>query len=178
VVTSALYALVLIVLELKMIGREAIILVTTTVMPIAGALWAVGLTHGWGSLLFRMFFGWLYSQPLVVVCLALSGSLLGLFQTDGPGTIFVKIAILLTALSMAGIFAVGTSFGSSLGVGALIVMMRRTAGMVSSRLPSGGGSAPSAPAAPAGPAVAGVARGSGGGTAATQRAWRPAMGTS
>jgi hypothetical protein len=176
--SSGLYALVLIVLEVKMIFRQAIIIVATTVMPIAGALWAVGLTHGWGTLLFRMFFGWLFAQPLVVACLALSASMLGLFQTDGPGVIFVKTSILLVAISMAGIFAVGvTGGGSAFNLGALMLIMRRTTGMVSSRLGRFGGGSSPAPPTPSAPVQPGMARGTGGGTAASSRAWRPAFGT-
>lgn len=172
-VTSTLYALFLLVLEAKMILREGVIVVGTTIMPVSGILWAVAITHGWGVKMLALFFGWLFSQPLVVACLALSGSLLSLFLTEGPAVILVKIAILFLAIKLASFL--GASLGGSgmFGLAGLLFLLRRT-GALARR--SGGGTSPASPAPAAPPAVAGMAGGTGGGTGATGRAWRPAYG--
>src|SRR5207302_351533 len=113
--TSLLYAIVLLILELKLIFREAVLIVTDVVMPISGVLWAFRITRGWGLQLYRLFFGWLFGQPLVVVCLALGGALLTLFNvTDSAGQVLVKVAILFVALKVVSILA-----GGGLGGGGL-----------------------------------------------------------
>lgn len=176
IIGSLVYALVLIVLELKLILREAVLIIGSVVMPIAGVLWAAGITRGWGIILFRLFFGWLFGQPLVVACLALAGSLLGLLNlSDSAGEFLVKIAILFAAIKLVSIFA-GGGLGDSgmFGLAGVLFLMRR-AQSIARRSSSGGGSAP-APTPPAAPPQPGVAGGTGGGSAATGRPWRPALG--
>lgn len=174
-VTSLIFAVILILLEVKMIYREAILLVTSTVMPIAGVLWAFKITRGWGVVLFRLFFGWTFGQPLVVVCLLLAGSLLTLMNlTDGPAEVLVKVAILLLALKVVSLFA-GGGLGSGAVFGLAAVMMLARRGMRGVR--GGGSSTPSASPVPSAAVQQGIAGGTGDGSAATGRPWRPAAGT-
>jgi hypothetical protein len=178
VLGSLVYAVVLIVLLLKMIFREAVLLVTDVVMPVSGILWAFGLTRGWGLKLYRLFFGLLFGQPLVVVCLALAGSLLtSLNLTDTSSQFLVKIAVLFVAIKMVTFFA-GMDGGAFFGIGALLFLLRR-ASSLTRRSSGGGGGSPTPPPFPAPTAapVGGRAHGTGGGTAATGRPWRPAPGS-
>lgn len=168
--TSAVYAIILVLLEVKMIYREAILMFTSTVMPIAGVLWAFKISRGWGTTLFRLFFGWMFGQPLVVVCLLLAGSLLTLLNVnDGAPAVLVKMGILILSLKVVSLFAGGgLGSGAVFGLAAIMMLARRAAGA------GRGGSTPT-PATT--PAVGGMAGGTGAGTAASGRAWRPAPGT-
>lgn len=172
---SVIYAVVLIVLELKMIFREGVLIVGSVAMPLAGVLWAVKMTHGWGVRLFTLFFGWLFSQPLVVACLTLGGTLLTLLNlTDGAGEFLVKVAILFAAIKMVSFFAGGSLGGGAMFglAGVLFLMRRMQSGM---RRAGSQGSSPQAPQ-PAAAVQPGIANGTGAGTGATGRPWRPAMG--
>lgn len=172
---TTIYAIVLILLEVKMVFREAVIIVTSTLMPISGILWAFDLTRGWGSTLFRLFFGWLYGQPLVVAALALAGSLLGLMNfTDDAPQLFVKLAILFLALKLISLLAGGgLGSGFSFGLASLLILMRRAQHF--GRGANAG--SPGSPASNTAAAQPGIANGQGSGSAATGRPWRPALGT-
>lgn len=175
---SVLYAIVLIVLELKLIFREGVLWIASIVMPVSGALWAVNLTRGWGVMLFRLWFGWLFSQPLVVLCLALGGSLLTFLNLhDGTGDWLVRIAILFAAIKMVSFFAGGSlSGGAMFGMAGLMLLLRRLRLQVNRSAPSAasGGTATAPQSAPT--VQHGYAGGTGDGTAATSRPWRPAYG--
>ncbi len=170
-VTSVVYAVVLLILELKLIFREGVLLVADVVMPISGILWAFGITRGWGIILFRLFFGWLFGQPLMVAALSLASGLLTLMNlNDGPGQVFVKVAILVLSLKLLSIFAGGMGGGGMFGLAGLLFLLRRGMGVV--RHTSAGGTAPGG--APA--TGSGMAGGTGTGSAATGRPWRPSLG--
>lgn len=169
--TSLFYSIVLLIIEVKMIYRQAILIVTDVAMPVAGALWAFKLTRGWGIILFRLFFGWLFGQPLLVLCLGLAGTLLGLMNVhDGPAEVLVKLAILLVAIKSISLFAGGgLGSGALFGIASLVMLARRGGGMFRRGTPAPTGGAPAT--------GAGIAGGQGVGTAATNRPWRPALGT-
>jgi hypothetical protein len=172
---SVVYAIILILLEVKLIMRDAVLLVTTTAMPIAGVLWAFKITRGWGMILFKLFFGWLFGQPLVVICLALSGGLLTLMNlNDTPVSWIVKVAVLFVALKVLTLFAGGLGGGSLFGLAALTMLLRRA--MFASRNAHGTASPPAAPTHSATVQASHVG-GTGDGSAATGRAWRPALGS-
>jgi membrane-bound ClpP family serine protease len=134
--TSLLYGIVLIILELKMVVRDGVLIVTTTLMPISGVLFAFSITRGWGVMLYRSFFGWLFGQPI--------------FAPAGMGA------------------------GSMFGLAGLLFLFRR-AQQATSSLRSGAGTAAAPPSSA--PAVQPASYGgTGSGTAATGRPWRPAYG--
>lgn len=171
---SAAYAIVLIVLEVKLVYRQAVLTVTDVAMPAAAALWAFKITRRYGSMLFTLFFGWLFGQPLVVLCMGLASTLLGLMNLhDGPAEVLIKLAVLLVAMKAVSLFAGGgLGSGGIFGVASLLLLVRRTSAMF-----RGAGASPPPPAASSGITVPGTAAGTGAGTAATGRAWRPAFGT-
>lgn len=172
--TSLLYAIILVILEMKLIFREAVLVVASVVMPLSGILWAFQITRGYGLILYRLFFGWLFGQPMVVVCLAIAGSLLTLMNTAGPGEVLVKCAILILSIKMISIFASGMSPGGMFGLAGLLFLMRRMQS-IGRGGPQNNSSAPPANA----PAVqpGGAGGGTGAGAAATGRPWRPALGS-
>lgn len=172
--TSLLYSIALVIIEVKMIYRQAVLIVTDVAMPAAGALWAVKITRGYGSVLFRLFFGWLFGQPLLVLCLGLAGTLLGLMNVhDGPAEVLIKLTILLIAIKAISLFAGGgLGSGAIFGIASLLMLMRRSQHMF-----RGSSGQRSQPPSPAPAVVAGSAGGTGQGTAATGRPWRPALGT-
>jgi hypothetical protein len=178
--TSLIYAIVLIVLEVKAIIRMAVLIVTTTVMPISGVLFAFSITRSWGVLLFRSFFGWLFGQPLVVICLSIAGSILTFFNgVDAGAVVLVKLAVLFVAIKAITLFAPGgLGAGSMFGLAGLMFLFRR-AGQLTSGMHGGAAAAASTntPQQPPRAAVqAGQYSGSGNGTAATSRPWRPVYG--
>jgi hypothetical protein len=180
VLGSFVFAVVLIVLELKMIFREAILFVTDVVMPISGVLWAFGITRGWGVQLYRLFFGSLYGQPLVVVCLALAGSLLtALNLTDGASQFLVKLAVLFLAIKMVSFLSgAGLGAGGMFGMAGLLFLLRRAQGLTRRGAASSGGNGqPATPPANTAAVQSGRSSGTGSGDAASGRPWRPAMGT-
>jgi hypothetical protein len=174
--TSLLYGIVLIILELKMVVRDGVLIVTTTLMPISGVLFAFSITRGWGVMLYRSFFGWLFGQPIVVICLSIASSLLTFFNgVDSGATVLVKLAVLFMALKAVTIFApAGMGAGSMFGLAGLLFLFRR-AQQATSSLRSGAGTAAAPPSSA--PAVQPASYGgTGSGTAATGRPWRPAYG--
>lgn len=173
---SAIYAIVLVILELKLIFREAILMIGSTVMPISGVLFAFGLTKTWGVQLFRLYFGWLFGQPLVVVCLALAGSLLTLMNlTDSVVTWLVKVAVLFAALKMVSFLSgAGLGGGGMFGIAGLLFLLRRAQTMARG---SGAAATTSTSPTPAAAVQGGQSGGTGQGSAATGRPWRPAFGT-
>lgn len=181
--TSLIYAIVLIVLEVKEIIRMGVLIVTTTVMPISGVLFAFQITRGWGVLLFRSFFGWLFGQPLVVICLSIAGSVLTFFNgVDAGAVVLVKLAVLFMAIKCVTIFApMGLGAGSMFGLAGLMFLFRRASGLASG-FRGGAAAAATTTAAPPSPppastpAVSGMGGGTGAGTAATPRAYRPSYG--
>lgn len=174
-ITTLLYAIVLVILEMKLIFRDGILIVTTTVMPVSGVLYAFSITRGWGTTLFRLFFGWLYGQPLVVICLGLAGSLLTLFNdSDGVAAVLVKLAVLFVAMKALTMFAGGgLGNGAGFGFAALLTLLRRLPNF------SRGQAAATATTPPPQYPLhqSGYAFGTGNGTAATARPWRPSYGT-
>lgn len=177
--TTVLYAIVLILLEVKLIIRDGILAVASVVMPISGALWAFSITRGWGTLLYRMFFGWLFGQPMVVICLAIASSLFTFFNNvDGPAQVFIKIAVLFMAMKSVTIFASGSlGQGGAFGIASLLFLLRRAQHVARAAGGSGTAASPSANPEPRAATMGGRSNGQGDGEAATGRAWRPSYGT-
>jgi hypothetical protein len=171
---SFIYAIVLILLELKLIFREAVLWITTAAMPIAGVLWAVEITKGWGGKLLGLFFGWLFGQPLLVLALGLASSLLTVLNlSDGAGAVLVKFGILIAALKIISIFAPsGLGSGFTFGLAGMFLLMRRMGHFGRNTAAAPPAQQPAAAVQPGGPGG-----GTGGGGAATGRPWRPALGT-
>jgi hypothetical protein len=181
VITTLLYSLIVLILELKMVYRMGMLTIGDVVMPIAGVLWAFKITRGWGLRLFALFFGWLFGQPLVVICLALTTSLIGFLNlTDSGGAVLIKVAILVAAIKTVGFFASVLGGGDLFGLAGLMLLFRQTQGLLrrgSANAAGATGTGGSA-AQQGAPAVqGGQAGGTGAGSAATGRAWRPAYGT-
>lgn len=172
--SSLLMAIILLILELKLIFRDGILIVTTAVMPLSGILYAFSITRGWGQTLYRLFFGWLFGQPLVVVCLAISASVMTFFNNVDSGVqVLVKLVVAFIAIKALTIFAGGgLGSGSIFGLGALLMLMRRMRSGANN-VRGAVASAPEQRPLHVSPANGGT----GSGTAATARPWRPSFGT-
>jgi len=159
VLGSAVYAVILVLLEVQLVMRSAWLIVLGAVFPIASLLWAVPLTHAFGTTMLRMFFGMLIAQPLIVVALQLAGGLAGGWNgAPDIAQVLVRIGVLLVALQVLRMFGgANLGIGGLLGVGAVLLGARQVGRVIRTVR---GGSAPPPPA----PARAG-------------RAWRPAFGS-
>jgi hypothetical protein len=174
--TSLIYAIVLLILEVKMIVRDGVLILTTTVMPISGVLFAFSVTRSYGVLLFRSFFGWLFGQPIVVICLSIASSVLTFFNgVDSGATVLVKLAVLFMAIKAVTIFApMGLGAGSMFGLAGLMFLFRRAQQGVNSFRTTGGAVASGVTHNPI--QQMGSYNGTGIGSAATNRPYRPAYG--
>lgn len=152
VVLAGVYGLILLLLLLKLWERLVILIILATAMPLAFVTWVLPQTRALGQPIIVQFFGWLFSQVFLVICLKLASSLLSI-ATGMPdmGQTLLKLGILLAGYRLIGFPAHASIPGGGLiEIIAITKLLGARAAAVASLVKGGGSSAPAPRPAAAG----------------------------